>query len=313
VDDPRPGGGGQPDADPPSGERTSGLTLETCYRHEHVLTGVHCTRCGRPICPDCMHEAPVGYQCPTCVAEARRTAPRRRARLVVGGPTSVAATLMAVNIVMFGVELVTGAAGGLVGGGSGRRLFDLGAMQPIAIAVGDQYWRLFSAMFLHAGLIHLLFNMYALYLFGFVIERAVGSVRFLAIYFVSGFLASVASFAFGSPGTLGVGASGAIFGLLGAWVAYNLRRRGTAMASANLQWAAMIIGINLIFGFSVAGIDNLAHLGGLVSGVAAGWVAEGIGSRKVRPFVQGAGFVALIAVGVGLTFWRVATFPPVVI
>jgi rhomboid protease GluP len=218
---------------------------------------------------------------------------------------------MVVNIAMFGVELVTGAAGGVFGGGSGRRLFDLGAMQPVAIALEGQYWRLFSAMFLHASLLHILFNMYALFMFGFLIERSLGSVRFLAIYFVSGFLASVTSFAFGSPSSLGVGASGAIFGLLGAWVAYNVRRRGTALASANLQWAVMLILINLVLGFSVPGIDNLAHMGGLAAGVAAGWLAEGFGPRRTRPLVQAAGFGALIALGIGLTAWRVATFPPV--
>lgn len=310
MKEPRPDGGGAGEPDPPSAERTSGLTLETCYRHEHVLTGVHCTRCGRPICPDCMHEAPVGYQCPTCVAEARKSGPRRRVRLVIGRPTSFASILMGVNIGIFVLELAFGAVGGVISGGSSQRLVDLGAMYAPAIAGHHQYWRLVTVMFLHASILHILFNMYALYLFGFLIERTLGSVRFLAIYFVSGFLASVTSFAFGSPIAPGVGASGAIFGLLGAWVAYNLRRRGTAFASANLQWAAMIIVINLILGFSVAGIDNFAHMGGLVAGVGAGWAAEGVGRRQIRPVVQIVGFGALIVFGIALTAWRVATFPP---
>ena len=309
MDEPRPTDGDPDDLDPPSGERTSGLTLETCYRHHDAVTGVHCTRCGRPICTDCMHSAPVGYQCPNCVAEARKEAPRRRVRLVIGRPTSFASVLMAVNIAVFGIELLFGAAGGIWSGGNDQRLVDLGAMFPPAIAIGHQYWRLITVMFLHASLLHILFNMYALYLFGFLIERTLGSLRFLAIYFVAGFLASAASFAFGSPFVPAVGASGAIFGLLGAWVAYNLRRRGTAMASANLQWAVMLIAINLVLGFSIAGIDNIAHVGGLVAGGAAGAVAEGFGPRQIRSYVQVAGFGVLIALGIGLTVWRVVTFP----
>jgi rhomboid protease GluP len=211
---------------------------------------------------------------------------------------------MAVNIGLFLVTVVLGSAGRMFLGGRTATLVDLGALQPLLIARDGQYWRLVTAIFLHAGLFHLLFNMWALYLFGNLIERALGSLRFLAIYLVSGFLASVASFLFSNPLAVGVGASGAIFGLLGAWVAYNLRRRGTAMASANLRTAAVIIAINVIFGLSVAGIDNFAHLGGLAAGVVLGWLAEGAGPRSVRPLVQAAGFAAVILVGVVLTVAR---------
>src|SRR5207245_7902717 len=102
-------------------------------------------------------------------------------------------------------------------------LFNLGALFPPAVTFGHQYWRLITAMFLHAGLLHLALNMYALYLFGYLIEDAFGRPQFLAIYFITGFLASAASFAFGPVGEVGVGASGAILGLLGAWLAFNYR------------------------------------------------------------------------------------------
>jgi rhomboid protease GluP len=208
---------------------------------------------------------------------------------------------------MFALEL--GAAGSAaMSGGAGlqQTLFNLGAMHGYAIAEGHQYWRLFTAMFLHAGLIHLALNMYALYLFGTVIEAAYGPARFLAIYLVSGLLASVTSFVFVNPGTVAVGASGAIFGLLGAWVAYNYRRRGSTFASANLRWAAILIGQNLVLGFSIPGIDISAHLGGLVAGVLCGALAEGIGPRSTRVAVQVFGFAAIVLVGVGLTISRVA-------
>src|SRR5919198_3308364 len=95
-----------PDPGPP--ERSSGLAIETCYRHPRVVTGVHCTRCGRPICTDCMHPAPVGYQCPECLAEARRGAPRSpvRVRFFVGRPGILTRTLLLINVAMFLVELV---------------------------------------------------------------------------------------------------------------------------------------------------------------------------------------------------------------
>jgi membrane associated rhomboid family serine protease len=306
MDDPRGQTPTPPTPDSPS-ERTTGLILEPCYRHPKVLTGVHCTRCGRPICTDCMRPAAVGYQCPDDAAEARRSGPRGRSTLTLGRIGSVTRFLLFVNIAMFVVEIVAGGQGGLTGGTNLRTLFDLGAMQGEAIAEGHQYWRLFTAMFLHAGLLHIALNMYALYLFGSIIEAAYGQVRFLIIYVVSGLLASVVSFVFINPQTVAVGASGAIFGLLGAWVAYNFRRRGSSFASANLRWAAMLIGLNLVLGFTIPGIDYSAHLGGLVAGVVCGTLLEGIGPRSTRLAVQIAGFAALAVLGVGLTMWRVAS------
>lgn len=291
-----------PDGNVQPAERTSGLTLETCYRHPRVLTGVHCTRCGKPICPDCMTPAPVGYQCPDCVAEARRSSRGPRARLRIGRRAGVTSVLLVANIAMFLVEVLFGAAGGFR---TGNEIVDLGALVPALVADG-QYWRLFTAMFLHANLLHLAFNMYALYLFGNLIEQTLGTARFVLIYVLCGLLASITSFVFSDPLQVGVGASGAIFGLLGAWVAYNYRRRGTTLAAANLQSALLIVGINVFLGFSIPGIDNFAHLGGLASGAAAGWLAEGFGPRNVRPVVQAVGFALLVVVGMALTAWRVA-------
>jgi rhomboid protease GluP len=249
-----------------------------------------------------MVEAPIGYQCPNCAGQARSGG--RRASIVVrrGGTVTAARALLVANIAMFVVEAAIG-ANAFQGPGI-RTLFDLGALQPIAIAQGHQYWRLFTAMFLHAGLLHLVLNMYGLYLFGFLIEDTFGTPAFLGIYFVSGFLASVATYAFGSPNAIAVGASGAIFGLLGAWVAYNYRRRGTAMGSANLRTAALIVGLNLVLGFSIAGIDNLAHIGGLVTGVITGFAAEGLSYKRISRAVAIGVFLALVVAGVALTVWR---------
>jgi membrane associated rhomboid family serine protease len=249
-----------------------------------------------------MTPAPVGYQCPECVAEARRSFRGSRARLRIGRRAGVASVLLLANIAMFVVEILMGAASGFQ---TGSEIVDLGALQPVLVADG-QYWRLFTAMFLHANVLHLAFNMYALYLFGNLIEQALGTVRFVLIYVLCGLLASITSFVFSHPSQVGVGASGAIFGLLGAWVAYNYRRRGSAMAAANLQTALLIVGINVFLGFSIQGIDNFAHLGGLASGAVAGWLAEGFGPRNVRPYVQAVGFALLVVLGIALTAWRVA-------
>jgi membrane associated rhomboid family serine protease len=300
------GRGGVPD--PEASERDHGLLLETCYRHPNVVTGVHCTRCGRPICVDCMYQAAVGYQCPECLREAARSAPRRRVRIrfVLGRPGIVTTTLLAANLAMFLVEVAYGGARSLIEGPNALKLYQLGALQPLTIAQDHQYWRFFTAMFLHAGLIHIAFNMYALYLFGYLIEGALGRGRLLAIYFVSGFLASVGSFLASDPRSVGVGASGAIFGLLGAWVAYNYRRRGSPMAAFQLRQALFLIVLNLFIGFSIANIDNSAHIGGLIAGVAAGFVAEGWGPSRNRQAIMVVGFAGLVALGVVLAVYRTA-------
>jgi len=139
---------------------------------------------------------------------------------------------------------------------------------------------------------------------GYGVGTTLVTCRFLSIYFVARFLSSVASYLFSDPRVVGVGASGAIFGLLGAWVAYNLRRRDTAMGAANLRGALILIALNLFLGFTIPNIDNFAHLGGLVSGFACGLLVEGVGPRQSRQLVQIAGFVALIGLGVVLTIAR---------
>ncbi len=279
-------------------------TVEFCYRHPGEETRVHCTRCERPICPACMIPAPVGHQCPECVAQARREfrqGPTRRMR-TLGGVSATKALLVAI-LAMYIVEVLAGGPGALVRGPSESTLLDLGALFSPAIALGGQYWRLFTAMFLHAGLIHIAFNAYALWLFGTLIEGTFGRARFLLIYFVSGFLASVASYAFG-PMAVGVGASGAIFGVFGAFVAYNYRRRYLAAAAANLRWAFTLILLNAFLAFSYRAIDWRAHLGGLVAGCAAGLLAEGVGPPGARTATRVAGFAGLVLLGVALVVWR---------
>jgi rhomboid protease GluP len=136
-----------------------------------------------------------------------------------------------------------------------------------------QYWRLLTAMFLHGNLVHIFFNGYALYILGPEAERIYGTARFLAVYFLAGLSGSIASYAF-SPSP-SVGASGAIFGLIGCLAAfyYITRQLLGEFGRRQLQSMIAIIGINLLFGFTMSGvIDNYAHIGGLLGGMLVGWL-----------------------------------------
>jgi membrane associated rhomboid family serine protease len=288
----------------PDDPRPATPTIEGCYRHPDMQTGVHCTRCGRAICPNCMVPAAVGYQCPECLEQARRDYRRgpgnlrRRARSM-----TVTRVLLAAIIVMFVIEVGSSPARSLFGGLNEPVLYRLGGMFPPAIAAG-QYWRLLSAMFLHASVFHILFNGYALWIFGQAVEEEYGHVWMAVLYLLTGFLASVASYAFGPVLTIGVGASGAIFGLFGAFVAYNYRRRHLALPSARLRAAVTLILLNALLAVLIPFIDWRAHLGGLIAGFVAGWVIEGVGPRDTRAAARVVALIAMVAVGVALVAWR---------
>ncbi|MCH8108491.1 MAG: rhomboid family intramembrane serine protease [Chloroflexi bacterium] len=173
--------------------------------------------------------------------------------------------LLAVNIVIW---LIMEAAGGSE---NPEVLLDFGAMYGPFIA-GGEYWRLFTAMFLHVGLMHLLFNSFGLLIFGRLVERLYGHGRFITIYILAGLSGSVASYLFNSI-SIGAGASGAIFGVLGALGAFFLAKRDVLgdMGRQNLIGIAVIAAINLAIGAVTPGIDNWAHMGGLVAGFGIGF------------------------------------------
>ena len=178
----------------------------------------------------------------------------------------------------------------------------MGAAVPPLIADG-QWWRLITAMFLHLGLLHLALNSYALWIFGQFVEVSFRRWGMLLLFFLTGFLGSVASYMFGVGG---VGASGAISGLFGAFIVYNFRRRHTLLAQGNLRLAVTLIILNALLAVGVSNIDWRAHVGGLVAGVLAGGFLEGFGPRAWRPVVRVAGIVGLVALGIALTAARTA-------
>jgi membrane associated rhomboid family serine protease len=244
--------------------------METCYRHPDRETAVRCANCGRPICPDCMRTTPVGVRCPECAGERSRVS---AAGFTMGRDPVVTYALLATNI---GVFLATNQIGGGGGGlfGSGGSLNSLGRhLSLFGPAVADgQYYRLITAAFVHYGPIHLAFNMYALYLIGGALERYVGHWRFAVIYLLSALAGSFGALLV-SPDALTAGASGAIFGLMGALLVLE-RHRGVALLGGSIGGLLLI---NLVFTFGVPGISVGGHIGGLIGGIATGIVLSGYG------------------------------------
>jgi membrane associated rhomboid family serine protease len=249
-----------------------------------------------------MIEAPVGYQCPVCTGRARegtlgaasyrtRSAVTQRvdrfplARII--RRAGVTQTLLALNVAAF-VGMVF-AIKQLVPDG----LHPYGAMPPVFPK--SEWWRLFTAMFVHFGPIHLLFNMWALTIFGPAIEGRYGKVRFLVLYLAAGLLGHGFSLAFGPTAALRAGASGAVFGILGAWIAFFLRHREARGAQDQLRSLLFIVGINLFIGYTVKGIDNWAHIGGLIGGFICGMGLEQ-GARFRGPAGRALGTLAYAAV-----------------
>jgi membrane associated rhomboid family serine protease len=270
-----------------------------CVRHPDRPTGLRCTRCDRPACPQCLREAPVGMQCVDCVSAGARSTPRARVRR----PSTpvVVPTLIAINVAVFVLTVVN--AGSVADNASGS-LFAATALAPVQVA-GGGWWRLVTSGFLHIGLLHLVFNMVALWFIGRDVELVLGRLRFSVLYGVSLLGGSAAVMLFGSPAGEVAGASGAIFGLMGALIVL-LRRMQLPMTSA-----LVIVGLNVVLSLTVPGISLLGHLGGLVVGVvvAAGMVHGPARSRPAAGLVVAGAVVVVLVVAIVL---RDVSFGPVV-
>ncbi|MBO0692539.1 MAG: rhomboid family intramembrane serine protease [Acidimicrobiaceae bacterium] len=232
-----------------------------CYRHPGRVAGAVCRRCERPICTECMRAAPVGWQCAECVRRDSRRSPVVRwrpgeGRLGNTRLTPVVIALIALNTVIY-----------LASSGNRTSIEVRFGVAPLLIHQGEWY-RLITGAFLHANLQHLLFNMFSLAIIGAPSEVLLGRTRFLATYLLAGLGGSVASYLFGSPNIVAVGASGAIFGLFGAYFVLA-RRRGF-----DLRTVSILIVINLVISFADPGVDWLGHLGGLVVGAVVAWAFD---------------------------------------
>ena len=263
-----------------------------CSGHPDTPTKLRCSRCERPICGRCAIPATVGQHCPWCVAEARRSAPKVRSAVAANAPAVLA--IVAVNAAFFLFQEALGLT------------FRLGAIPPL-IADG-QWYRLVTPMLLHAGLWHILLNMLVLWVYGPNVEQAFGSVRFVAMYVISGFVGGAASFAFGPCRAVGVGASGAIFGIVGVLLVFLYNRRRSAFVAGYMRNLMLFIGINLVFGLVWPNIDYFAHLGGLAAGVALGAGFDRRGSGAGVAGVQLLTAAGVIGVGLFLVVTRAAGF-----
>ena len=256
-----------------------------CYRHTDRETYVRCTRCDRPICPDCMTAASVGFQCPECVREGNKSI--RQARTVFGGrvgaDANVTKVLIALNVIAFVAQLAS------------SKVTDDYAMLGVAVAFGDEYHRLLTSAFLHdpGFLLHIAFNMYALLAFGSQVERLLGGARYLALYVIAALGSSVATYVFLDPYRGSIGASGAVFGLFGAYFVLARKLR------ADTSQLMVLIGVNLAIGFAARGyINNYAHIGGLLTGAAVAFLYAHAprGPRQAVLQFGGAAVVAVLLV-----------------
>jgi membrane associated rhomboid family serine protease len=261
--------------------------MAVCYRHPDRETGVSCSNCGRPICPDCMTATPVGMRCPEC---SRQRTQVRTMRNAFAEPTATY-VLIGLNVLLF----IGATAGGssFAGRAGGTVTRDLGLFGP-DVADGE-WWRLVTSGFMHAGIIHILFNMYILYWLGTMLEPALGHARFVALYFTSLLCGSFGVLLL-SPDSLTVGASGAVFGLMGAAFVLQRLRGVDPMASG----IGPVILLNLAITFVIPGISIGGHLGGLVGGAATAYLMDQVSRRRagvVLPVLVSAGVAVLAVAG----------------
>ncbi|MFC8720914.1 rhomboid family intramembrane serine protease [Kitasatospora sp. NPDC057198] len=292
----------------PADGQGRGSGLPGCYRHPERETGVRCARCGHPVCPECMVPAAVGFQCPDCVhgADARQERARQRPRTSAGALLALGDGAL-VTKVLIGINLAVFLLTEYLAPDWQRRLGMVSAAWAsgarAGVAEGPAEWyRLVTAMFVHGGLLHIAMNMFSLWVLGPQLERVLGRLRFLALYLVAGLAGNAFAYLLIGGYMFTVGASGAIFGLLGATaVLFKVTR-------TPMQPVIALLVVNLVLSFSLngngpAGVDTIsidwrAHVGGLVAGAA---VAAGMfyAPRERRNLVQGlavAGGLVLVLV-----------------
>ncbi|GAA0724563.1 rhomboid family intramembrane serine protease [Dactylosporangium roseum] len=292
--------------------------VPVCYRHPDKETYVRCNRCDRPICPNCMNEASVGFQCPECVRDGARS--QHPARTTFGGGSSgtqgtVTITLIVLNVMAFLATIVSAGTGAVAGGGWGGLLSGITPLHqhfgelgyasyapggaPHGIAAGE-YYRLLTAMFLHFGVLHLALNMWGVWVVGRPLEAALGRGRFLALYLIAGLGGGVAAYLFSAPNTITAGASGALFGLFGALVVV-LRRLRLSIAGV-----LPVLVLNLVITFSFSQISVGGHIGGLITGALAA-IGLAYAPQKHRTLVQTLTIAVLALVLVVAAVWRTAS------
>jgi len=278
--------------------------LPYCYRHPDRETGLSCSECGRPICTECMTVAPVGLRCPDHSGRpqgvARVRSQVRRAGWA-GTGALVTKTLIGINVLVYLAEI--GSGSGATGAGGGSSVVDRFALDGPDVANGG-WWRLITAGFLHANLLHIGLNMLILWLVGSPLEEMLGRGRYVLLYFVS-LLAGSAGALLQAPLVTTVGASGAIFGLFGALLVLEYFATGQIVGGQ----AFGLIVINLIFSFAFSNISWGGHIGGLVGGILGTLVLARFGRGHAAYGRLGLlGIAGMVLVGAGsvvVAYWKV--------
>ena len=285
-----------------------------CYRHPGREANIRCQRCSRPICPDCMRDASVGFQCPECVKEGAKTT--RSGRAAYGGtrsanPATTSLVLIGINVAVWFTILGTGwkdstmivrlsqstrglcesiaSPGGVYTGVNERVCSSFGDGRWVPGVADGAYWQLITSSFTHVEIWHIAANMLALYSIGPQIEAALGRTRFLALYFLSGLVGSTLVYWLSSENGYSLGASGAIYGLFGA-LAVIVHKIG-----GDLRSVAGLLLINLVITFAVPNISWQAHLGGFLGGVLVAGLIVYAPRGPRRATVQWLGMGGLLA------------------
>ncbi len=279
---------------------TQGTAANFCYRHPGRQGFVLCQRCGRTICPECQTQAAVGVICPECMKEQRKNAPRTKpavlTRLAGSGSPVVTYAIIGITVVVFLLQLVPGL-------GVTDNLFYAGVF---SYPGSFEPWRMLTSVFLHSTgfIFHVLLNMYTLWIFGQLLEGLLGRARFLALYLLSGLAGSLGVLFLADPRVGVVGASGAIFGLMGAYLVIQRRLGG------NSTQLLILVGINLVIGF-VPGLSIAwqAHVGGLIGGALLGLIF--VQTRRIKhKTLQIVLIVTLAAILVALSFAKILVGVP---
>lgn len=287
---------------------TAPTNVRTCYRHPDRMAGISCQRCDRPICPSCMHQASVGFHCPECARAGKQK--------VLQGAASwttrpiVTQVLIAVNVLVYlgmvvtmGLEPFTNGGRIIDFDGSGKGLFADGAL--VGTFVPEEPWRIVTSGFLHApfpfGLLHIGLNMLALFRLGQMLEPALGRARFVSLYAI-GLLGGSLGVVLVDPRQLTIGASGAVFGLMGGAVMVARERNVDLWRTGLIQ----TIGLNLLLTFTLPFISVGGHVGGLVGGLVGGAIlTEGAKRVRTKGDVVAAVVTGAVAVVVAVVAYQV--------
>ncbi|SFJ27366.1 Membrane associated serine protease, rhomboid family [Amycolatopsis regifaucium] len=279
-----------------------------CWWHPNRPTGLSCSRCERPACPDCLREAAVGFQCTDCVQAGRQQdrVQQKQYRDAGYGATTITGArppraavvtpvLLALNVVIF---FITVAQSGSIASNNFSELFQLGELWNPATLAANEWWRIFTSGFLQFGLLHIAGNAFSLWFIGRPLETILGRVPFVALYFISMLGGSVANLVFTDLGAVPVvGASGAIFGLMGAYAVIVVKLK------LNPTWLLVMLGLNVFITFQVPGISILGHAGGFVAGLLVTFALL-YAPEKNRLKWQIGGLAIVVVALIGLVAWK---------